>query len=117
MADKVRLNQVTLNLLSNSVKYTPSGGAVSFFVDQEVRSGDTVILHVCVADNGIGIADKHLPRIFERFYRIDKGRSRSLGGTGLGLAIVKNAVTMHGGTIKAQPADGGGLCFEFTLKK
>ena len=100
------------NLVDNAINYAGKGATVHI---QAVEKPD--YWQFSFADNGIGIADKHLPRIFERFYRIDKGRSRSLGGTGLGLAIVKNAVMMHGGTIKAQPADGGGLCFEFTLKK
>ncbi len=100
------------NLIDNAINYAGEGTTVDISAGP---TSDGWKFHL--SDNGVGIAPEHLPRIFERFYRIDKGRSRSLGGTGLGLAIVKNAVLLHGGSITVRPADKGGLAFEFTLKK
>ena len=100
------------NLIDNAINYAGEGTTIE--INAEPLSDGWKFR---LSDNGVGIAPEHLPRIFERFYRIDKGRSRSLGGTGLGLAIVKNAVLLHGGSITAHPANKGGLEFEFTLKK
>ena len=100
------------NLIDNALCYAGEGTTVEIAADEQPDSW-----HFAFQDNGPGIAPEHLSRIFERFYRIDKGRSRSLGGTGLGLAIVKNAVLLHDGTITVQNIATGGLQFDFTLKK
>ena len=77
--------------------------------------GDNILIEV--ADNGIGISQKHLPRLFERFFRVDKSRSRQAGGSGLGLSIVKHIIESHGQTINVRSAEGVGTTFGFTLKK
>lgn len=100
------------NLIDNAVNYAGEGTTIDIQAEQTSDGWKFRF-----SDNGVGIAPEHLSRIFERFYRIDKGRSRSLGGTGLGLAIVKNAVLLHGGSITVRPVDKGGLAFEFTLRK
>jgi signal transduction histidine kinase len=100
------------NLMDNAITYAGENTIVSVTCQDD---GDKYSFEF--RDNGIGVANQHLARLFERFYRIDKGRSRKMGGTGLGLAIVKNAVLLHGGTIHAQNNIDGGLCFIFSLKK
>jgi two-component system OmpR family sensor kinase/two-component system phosphate regulon sensor histidine kinase PhoR len=100
------------NLIDNAINYAGEDTIIDINAEPTADGWK-----FCLSDNGVGIAPEHLSRIFERFYRIDKGRSRSLGGTGLGLAIVKNAVLLHGGYITVHPANKGGLVFEFTLKK
>lgn len=100
------------NLIDNAINYAGEGSVIDISAEQTADSWAFRL-----SDNGVGIAPEHLSRIFERFYRIDKSRSRSIGGTGLGLAIVKNAVLLHGGTITARNAPDGGLEFEFTLKR
>ena len=105
------LYSIFRNLIDNAVNYAGQGTTI------EVSATEQQGLWLFTfSDNGIGIPAEHLPRIFERFYRIDKGRSRDMGGTGLGLAIVKNAVQLHGGTINVSTPATGGLTFEFTLK-
>jgi heavy metal sensor kinase len=101
--DALRLRQVFLNIIDNAIKYTPPGGEVAVLIDR--RDQEAV---VTVRDSGIGISAEHLPRVFERFYRVDKGRSRDLGGTGLGLSIAQSIVTAHGGSIELASAPGQG---------
>lgn len=106
------------NLIDNAIAYSGKGSTISIDLLSSPalgRSGDFQLHHFRFVDDGPGVPVEHLTRIFERFYRVDKGRSRRLGGTGLGLAIVKNAVIMHGGTISASNRQGGGLQFDFTL--
>lgn len=111
-ADKHHIRQVVTNLIVNSIKYGKQDGIT------QIKFTD-LYQHVVIeiSDNGMGIAKHHLPRIFERFYRVDKGRSRDHGGTGLGLAIVKHIIEAHNQTIDVKSTEGEGTTFIFTLKK
>jgi two-component system phosphate regulon sensor histidine kinase PhoR len=109
-ADGTRLEEVLHNLLDNAVKFSPENGEIRL---RGTRYGSNVVLSV--ADTGIGISKEHLPRIFERFYRADKARSRELGGTGLGLAIVKHIAQLHGGRVEAESELGRGTTIRIVL--
>ena len=109
-ADRRLIGQVLANLIENAVKYTPAGGCITISAED---SESEVIAHV--KDTGIGIPTESLPRIFERFYRVDKGRSREMGGTGLGLAIAKHILLQHGGRIWVDSTLGQGSVFQFAL--
>jgi signal transduction histidine kinase len=102
-ADETRLQEVLYNLLENAVKYSRENGEIRL---QAKRSGSEIV--ISVGDDGTGISKDDLPRIFERFYRADKARSRELGGTGLGLAIVKHIAQLHGGRVEAESEPGRG---------
>ncbi len=120
LADRDRLAQVLINLVDNAIKFTPEGGTVSVAARRAAPgaaglSDRTDAVEIAVTDTGIGIPPKDLPRITERFYRVDKGRSRELGGTGLGLAIVKHLVHAHGGTLSVNSEPGKGTQVRFTL--
>ncbi len=111
-ADMQKMEQVLVNILDNSMKYTGEGGSI------KINAHD---MHdhfmISVEDNGIGIPAEHLDRVFERFYRVDKARSRKLGGTGLGLSIVKHAVLLHGGDIRIESIENKGTKVAVTLPK
>lgn len=111
-ADKFRIRQVLSNLIVNTINYGKEYGETNVRI---VDAGENI--GVEIIDNGAGIAKEHLPRLFERFYRVDKGRSRAQGGTGLGLSIVKHIIEAHGQTISVSSKEGVGTTFSFTLKK
>ncbi len=108
--DSLKLQQVIYNVIDNAIKYTPRGGEVETTL---TRSGKRAVIRI--ADTGIGIPAEDLPHIFDRFYRVDKARSRATGGTGLGLSIVKQIVQIHGGDIRATSTEGKGTTFEIEL--
>lgn len=111
-ADRETIRQVLVNLINNSINYGESGGNTKVaFYDME----DFILIEV--ADDGIGIPEKHIPHLFDRFYRVDKSRSRASGGSGLGLAIVKHILEAHQQTINVRSTAGLGSTFGFTLKK
>jgi heavy metal sensor kinase len=108
--DRIKLRQLFLNILENAVRYTPNGGSISGSL---IKDKDTAI--ISISDTGIGIPPEHLPHIFERFYRVDKARSRAEGGTGLGLAIAKYIAEAHGGKIEVESQVGKGSTFSVKL--
>jgi signal transduction histidine kinase len=117
LADEDRIGQVLLNLIGNALQYTPAGGRVRVSVDWQPGDGSQATqLVVSIDDTGIGITAEHLSQIFERFYRVDKSRSRAGGGSGIGLTIARRLVELHGGRIWAESAGPGqGSTFYFTL--
>ncbi|WP_054939880.1 two-component system histidine kinase PnpS [Paenibacillus ihuae] len=113
--DEDKLRQIFMNLLSNAINYTHDGGSVKVTATNRQRTDGTETVVFTVSDTGMGIPRKDLPRIFERFYRVDKARSRSSGGTGLGLSIVKHLVELHRGTITVESDLGIGSSFILEL--
>lgn len=111
-ADREKIRQVLVNLVTNSIKYGIENGRTKISIYDMVEN-----YLVEISDNGIGIEEKHLPRLFERFYRVDRSRSRAEGGTGLGLAIVKHIVEAHGQTVNVRSTQGLGSTFSFTIRK
>lgn len=109
--DKDKIRQVFVNLLQNAIKYTDEG-SIEILLDEEKK-----LVNISIKDTGIGIPEEDLNRVFERFYRVDKARSRAVGGTGLGLAIVKHIIEAHNSKIIVQSKQGEGSTFSFKLKK
>jgi len=113
LADPERIHQIVTNLLHNGIKFTPEGGQITLKAIKESEGRNAVI--ISVQDTGIGIAKEDLSRIFERFYKSDRARSRDLGGTGLGLAISSHLVALHNGRIWVKSKEQKGSTFYFTL--
>ncbi|MDD5692760.1 MAG: ATP-binding protein [Candidatus Omnitrophica bacterium] len=111
-ADRSKIEQVLVNLINNAIKYNKEKGSVRIY-SEPLASG----IKVVVEDSGAGIPAKDIPRIFERFYRVDKARSRELGGTGLGLSIVKHIIELHSGSVGVESTEGLGSKFWFTIPK
>ena len=112
LADETRIKQVFLNLIENAVKYNRPNGEISILAQESDN-----FVKISITDTGIGIPSKDQPRLFERFYRVDKARSRELGGTGLGLSIVKHIVQAHDGEVSLESIEGQGSTFSFTIPK
>lgn len=110
--DRERMQQVMANLVENAMRYNKKGGDVT--ISSALDDGNVAI---SVSDTGVGIPAEHLPRIFERFYRVDKDRSREVGGTGLGLAIVKHIIEAHESSVEVESEVGRGTTFRFVLRK
>ena len=110
--DIYRLKQVFINLISNAVSYTPNGGSITITIEEKAKK---VMIHV--QDTGMGIEEAEIPRIFERFYRVNKARDRNSGGTGLGLAIVKHLMEAHKGKVTVKSKVGQGSIFSIELLK
>jgi two-component system sensor histidine kinase VicK len=110
--DQDKIIQILDNIISNALKYSPEGGHITFNVS---ANEEEQLLYISVKDEGVGIPKKDIDKIFERFYRVDKARTRKLGGTGLGLAIAKEMVQAHGGDIWAESEEGKGTKITFTL--
>ncbi len=117
-ADKERIEQVVINIITNSIKYTPEGGKIDIFVSKEAARTPDVegeSAKIVIRDNGIGIPEEDLPRLFERFYRVEKSRTSETGGTGLGLSIAKEITEAHGGKISVKSRQGVGTAVTIVL--
>jgi two-component system sensor histidine kinase BaeS len=117
MADARRITQVFINLLTNAFRYTPEGGRISVVIEDNVMDQNALYACVSIIDTGIGIPEEELPHLFDRFYRVEKARSRHTGGTGLGLSIVHHFVRAHGGFIRVASQHDAGTTFTVYLPK
>ena len=112
IADSDRIKQLFINLLDNAIKYNRTGGSITLYTKDDAN-----FIEIHISDTGIGIEKKHFDRLFERFYRVDKGRSREMGGTGLGLSIVKHIALLYNGSVSVTSTPGEGSDFCIRLPK